>query len=108
MLVFHNGECYVEKIWGGAEGDRIAFSHPNAGIPTEYLPRITDGLRLANDDQLFAEIRDEVLNELGLSWDEELISIDFFEVVWEERVRGVVEIGNNTGRVYDQEFDISL
>lgn len=108
MLVFHNGDYYVEKIWGGPEGDRVEFSHPNTGIPVEFLPRITDGLRLAGDDELFAEIRDEVLNDLGMAWDEELISIDFFEVVWEERVRGVVEIGNGRGRVYDQEFDLKL
>jgi hypothetical protein len=109
MLIFSKDGYTVEKIWGGPAGDRIEFSHPDTAIPEEYIDNISAGIRVAQDQELIEELKREVASELQLTNYEEIVAIDFFEVIWEERIKGVVDIEcTTTGRVIDQEFDIKL
>jgi hypothetical protein len=107
MLIFSKDGYTVEKIWGGEAGDRIEFSHPDQAIPEEYMAAISAGIRVAQDAELIEELKREVAGELMLNDYEEIVAIDFFEIIWEERIQGIVDIECN-GRITDQEFDIKL
>ena len=106
MLIFKSDTTTIEKIWGGAQGDRIEVETKNGcAIPAEDMEGISMALRYTSKDENIERMKRQIACELDLGYEEALLGVDFLSIT-DERLKGIATIEYYGNKIIDQEFDV--